>query len=334
MSDNISLCQVQSLINELQYLVNEVKTLNNLVKDRFSKSREPKKSKDGRHTAKKEEDIRVQWISEQINSRTEMGTKMCQDYFKTFGKEILRVEQKGSNTDHYDLLIYHTDGTSKTCEEKGSKIYRKRMDSFVIPWDNSVQRYNGIGNKFTIGRKYADLWYDLIVANKDTSNFYGIDISLIPTKEEWLRREAFACGDPKTEWGRLLKKKHREMYPGHTSMNGKFGVPFDSREIVNPKFIFTEDDKHILLKETQIKLDQIMNEKECWLQTSGTIEEPFNWQWHDKIESPKIKDIEMTWSKGADIYFDFIAENAKYNFKCILRFGKGTGFSNIRFDIR
>ncbi len=334
MSDNISISQVQSLINDIRDLVNEVKILNLRLKEWVSKSKEPEKSKDGRHTAKKDEDIRVLWISEQINNITLIGTQMCQDYFKKFGKHIERVEQKGSNSDHYDFLIYNTDGTTKRCEEKGSKTYRKIMDSFEIPWNNSVQRFNGIGNKFNIARKYADLWYDLIVANKDTSTFYGIDISLIPTKEEWLRRDAFVCGDPKTEWGRLLKKKHREMYKEHTSMNGKFGVPFDSREIVNPKFIFTEDDKHILLKETQIKLDQIMNEKECWLQTSGTIEEPFNWQWHDKIESPKIKDIEMTWSKGSDIYFHFIAENAKYNFKCILRFGKGTGFSNIRFDIR
>ena len=301
------------------------------IKEMISKSREPEKSKDGRHTAKKDEAIRVLWISENINNKTLIGTKMCQDYFKTFGKHIERVEQKGSNSDHYDLLIYNTDGTTTRCEEKGSKTYRKIMDSFEIPWNNSVQRFNGIGKNFNIARKYAELWYDLIVSNKDTSTFYGIDISLIPTKEEWLRRDAFAFA-PKTEWGLLLKKKHREMYPGHTSMNGKKGVPVDSREIVNPKFIFTENDKQILLKEALIKLNQIMNEKECWLQTSGNIEEPFNWQWHDKIESPKIKDIEMTWSKGADIYFHFIAENA--NFKGILRFGKGTGFSNIRFDIR
>ena len=42
----------------------------------------------------------------------------------------------------------------------------------------------------------------------------------------------------------------------------------------------------------------------------------------------------MTYSKGADIYFNFYTENTDADFKCILRFGKGTGFSNIRFDIR
>ena len=35
-----------------------------------------------------------------------------------------------------------------------------------------------------------------------------------------------------------------------------------------------------------------------------------------------------------DIYFNFIIVDSKYNFNCILRFGKGIGFSNIRFDIR
>ena len=54
----------------------------------------------------------------------------------------------------------------------------------------------------------------------------------------------------------------------------------------------------------------------------------------DKIKSPKIVDVSLSWNPGADIYIEFKTENKKDDFKCILRFGKGTGFSNIRFDMR
>ena len=117
-------------------------------------------------------------------------------------------------------------------------------------------------------------------------------------------------------------------------MNGKKDSPYDYRELVNEQFDFTDMDKKILIKETQNKLDLIMEEKECWLQTTGTIDSDISFRWYNKMESPQIKDITMSWNRGADIYFNFITQEKNLDFKCILRFGKGTGFSNIRFDIR
>ena len=70
-----------------------------------------------------------------------------------------------------------------------------------------------------------------------------------------------------------------------------------------------------------------------WIE-KGKINDNFSFKWYDKIIPPIIKDVSLSWNRGADIYFNFIAEEEQYNFKCILRFGKGTGFSNIRFDIR
>ena len=122
-------------------------------------------------------------------------------------------------------------------------------------------------------------------------------------------------------------------------MNGKNNSPYNYRLKVNPLFDFTEEDKKILIKETQLKLDEIMNEKDCWLQTCGTIEDKLNFKWYKKISSHKIIDIKMTSGCGkkhninSDLYFNYIVENGN-NFKCILRFGRGTGFSNIRYDIR
>ena len=42
---------------------------------------------------------------------------------ENFGLEILKVEKRGENTDHYDILIHHTDETKVQCEEKGTKNY-------------------------------------------------------------------------------------------------------------------------------------------------------------------------------------------------------------------
>ena len=58
-----------------------------------------------------------------------------------------------------------------------------------------------------------------------------------------------------------------------------------------------------------------------------------NFKWFEKIPAPQIKDVKIHTNPGADIKFDFVTDNDNTNFSSILRFGKGTGFSNIRFDI-
>tara|TARA_B100000674_G_C37809158_1_gene900275 strand:- start:35 stop:901 length:867 start_codon:yes stop_codon:yes gene_type:complete len=286
-----------------------------------------------RNIAKKVEEKRVNFIINEVNQNTPLGISIKDSFELKFGKKIEKFENIGGKLkDHYDLIIVCEDGTRLKCEEKGTNCFYESLEDFTQPWANSVQRFNGPGNKFKIGIKYAKLWYSLVVSNKEISKEYGVN-SEIPSEEEWLTKDAFQCGNPKTEWGKEFKRKYRAKHP-KSSMNGKINSPKDYREIVNEDFKLTEEDKVILLKETQEILDHIMNEKECWLQTCGTIENKLNFRWHDKIEPPKITDIELEWKKGADIYFNFITENNLADFKCILRFGKGTGFSNIRFDIR
>ena len=53
----------------------------------------------------------------------------------------------------------------------------------------------------------------------------------------------------------------------------------------------------------------------------------------NKLIIPSIVDVEYRWNKGSDAYFDFKTDNSM-DFSCILRFGKGCGFTNIRLDIR
>ena len=286
-----------------------------------------------RNIAKKIESIRVKFLVDSVNSNTDLGIQLKKTFEDVFNKKVNHFENTGGSlNDHYDLVIVCDDGSRFKCEEKGTNIYYQDFKEFTVPWSNSVQRFNGLGNKFSIGLKYATLWYNLVVSDKDLCTEYGIK-SPIPSLDEWLKLDAFQCGNPKTSWGIELKTYYREKY-NKSSMNGKLNSPKDYRLLVNQQFDFTYADKIILIKETQSILDYIMDEKDCWLQTCGVIEDKINFKWHPKIISPKIIDIKLEWKEGADIYFIFITENEKYNFKCILRFGKGTGFSNIRFDIR
>ena len=286
-----------------------------------------------RNIAKLVEEKRVEFIVNEVNQNTPLGIKLKDNFELKFGKKVDKFENIGGKLkDHYDLIVVCDDGSRLKCEEKGTNFYHENLEEFKIPWANSVQRFNGPGNKFKIGIKYAKLWYKLIVSNKEISEEYKVS-SPIPSEDEWLAKDAFQCGNPKTDWGKEFKRKYRAKHP-KASMNGKGTSPKDYRELVNSLFEFSDEDKNELLRETQNILNLIMNEKECWLQTCGTIEDKINFRWHGKIEPPKIKDIELEWKKGADIYFNFITENNIADFKCILRFGKGTGFSNIRFDIR
>ena len=282
---------------------------------------------------KRAEAKRIKELVTKINSDTLLGNQIKESFKTHFDKDIDKVVNIGGRLkDHYDFIIHCTDGSTFKCEEKSTCKYMEDLESIKNPWDKSVQRFNGPGNKLSIGVKYAKHWYTNVTSNQKISDEYNVSAE-IPSLDDWVKCDAFKCGNPTSEWGKEFKRKYRLRHP-NTSMNGKKTSPFDYREIVNSSFEFTSEDKQKLIEETQTILDSIMDEKDCWFQNAGLLDNKFNFRWHSKIRSPKIKNVEMTYSKGADIYFNFYTENADADFKCILRFGKGTGFSNIRFDIR
>ena len=292
---------------------------------------------DKRKTNRLREDERVDFLCDSINNRTPFGVELKTTYYKKLNKEIDYVEKTNQNQSHFDIVIYHTDKTKNRCEEKGTETLLS-CDKLELgnPWDNSVQRFNGPGNKFSIGLEYAKAWYNIVLKEngEHLRSEYNITAK-IPEIDTWLEKDAFACGDPVTEFGIELKKNYREKHP-KTSMNGKNGSPKDYRELVNKQFVedFNKKKAEVLIKEVQSILNNIMNEKDCWLKTSGNIKnDKLTFCWVNKIKPPKITGVEISWNKGADIYFNFKGDELN-DFKCILRFGKGTGFSNIRFDIR
>lgn len=285
---------------------------------------------DGRKTAKKDEDIRVDWICGEINTGTELGKLMKHKYYEKTGLEILRVKKKGGNNEHYDMLIYHTDGTFARCEEKGTKKYCEIINGDTPAYENSVQFYNGPASKFTIPKKYLKSWYDKNVNNPEFNNKFGLP-EIPPLFEEWLiGGPDVVFGDPQSDYSKTLKLNYRKMYPGK-SMNSWGHDEVDYRVRVNQSFEITEEEKKILIEEVQNQYDYVMNEKDVWLQTTGTIDGQFSFKWFDKIEPKKIINVEMI--KKKDIEFKFNFEDGSH-ITGIMRWGNGCGFSCFRLDLK
>ena len=293
------------------------------------KHRKKHRKKDGRHTAKKDEDIRVEWICEQINGNTELGKLIKRDYYVKFKKHIERVVQKGGNNIHFDIMVYHTDNTNNQCEEKGTKKYSEIIDSGTPPYENSVQFSNNPGNKFTISKKYLKLWYDINVNNVSIKEKYNLPET--PEFKSWLEGGPYVIwGDPKSEYSKILKQKYRGIYPGR-SMGGESGHNIDYRKGPNDAFVLADEDKTILIKEVQPIYTYVMNQKDVWLQTTGTINGSFSFKWFDKIEPQKIIDVELL--KDKDIKFKFILDG-NTSFIGHMRWGNGCGFSCFRMDFK
>jgi len=290
---------------------------------------------------KQDEIKRLGKICYYMNNPTFIGFIMRQEYHKLFGKNIIEVILSGgSNKDHYDIEIVHVDGTSKKCEEKSTMFYKPDLSQETKPWEYSVQVYNGIGKKFQIGLLYAKLWYKHNIQSGIVKRLYNINAP-IPTEEQWLKKDAFQCGNPKTPYGIELKQNFRAIH-GETSMNGKTKTgrtdnPIDYREPVLYEFklILSQNPtiKIGLINEIQQIMNNIFVEKECYLQTAGDIDtDAFNFRWYPQIQIPKILDLKLN-EKNLDIVFDIVTDITQ-DYSLILRFGKGTGFSNIRIDIR
>ena len=74
-----------------------------------------------------------------------------------------------------------------------------------------------------------------------------------------------------------------------------------------------------------------MAEKHLWLQINGDLSsEDVSFQWYKKMCYNKITNIKISYKTDINIS----VETDEFNFKSILRWGKGAGFSNLRLDAK
>lgn len=267
-----------------------------------------------------------------LHTKTEGGLKLIEAFKEKFGLEILDARERSGNRGvHYDFQIlvrtrifhlrektWSTRDVWKNVEHKGSQTTTP-IPSDQTPWAAGVQFHNGGCDKYTIGKIYAKKWYDLLIASGQLQREWNLS-SPIPTFEEWFNKDAKAQGDPKTPFSVELKEKVK-------SSGGSLG---DKRRAVHEVFQPSDEDLNLFKKEALAILNESLCQKDVWLTIHGDIQGSFHCAWYPQFLISELPSV--TIRKEKDIWFDFDCPETK--FSCILRWGKGAGFSNLRIDAR
>jgi hypothetical protein len=287
-----------------------------------------------RDNAKQNEDKDIDRILQELNDPSSVsGTKMKDCFFNMFGKHIFAArrsdpkEQKGAGGRkvHYDFQIKTEDGWRKI-EHKGSQKYAP-IDPSKPPWTGGVQFYNGGMEKYQFARKYAEEWYKMYIGSGLLKETYKITAD-IPSLEEWITKDAKTQGDPRTPFGKELKTKYRALHD-----NKKVSLTAERDTFVKEFYKqCNENDVKCLRDDILPILKDSLAQKHYWLQIAGDLEKgTFYCAWSKQLEINSIKNIKI--ELRSDIWLVVECEN-NFSFEAILRFGKGSGFSNIRLDLR
>ena len=279
----------------------------------------------------KTEVYNIKNILKHLNNNTDIGKKLIISLQETMNITFKKAEcrTKSNRKSHFDFIIIDINDKKYRIEHKGSYLYKKIKD-IDTPWKNGVQFVNAGCEKFDITLIYAKLWYDCYIYSNYLSDYYKLS-SDIPTFNTWYKGDCCTQGDPKTLFGKELKKVYRNEYVKSSLLH--------LRKKINNLFLEKiQSDPTILtkFKETVINLgNQCLSEKDIWLQVNGNIDSNISnidFKWYKNILLGRNYTIETVIKSDIDFYF-FSAEN-NINFSCKLRWGKGCGFSNLRIDFK
>jgi hypothetical protein len=264
-----------------------------------------------------------------INNNTDSGKKI-RDHFILLDENIKlkKTIQCGANRKtHYDLKIETEPDESilNICrvEFKGSEKFTPINDN-KPPWFYGVQFYNGTGSTFNIGNIYAKKFYD----NCLDKIIHTLNIIISkPPYEQWVS-DGFRQGKPKTDFVKKLKELN-DTNDNIRKFLSNLRIEF------NKTFVLTENELNIFKIEAEKIIENVLNEKDYWLQIHGDIDNPnkFNVKWSKKILFVKIKKIEQIAGSGKDINIKMTChDNNSFNAK--MRWGYGQCITNIRIDIK
>lgn len=262
-------------------------------------------------------------IIDSINSRTPAGIKIMTAFYDIFGVRITEARGRHgtSRGTHYDFEV-KVDSEWKRIEHKGSQIF-KSPKADDAPWAAGVQFHNGGCEKYSLAKKYARCWYDMYVGNGVLKEEFGL-LAAIPTYEEWFAKDCRQQADPKTEFGKELKKKVREARGPKASL-------LEKRADVLAAIDFTDEDKSTFIREVLPIANSALDQKDYWLSIHGNLDGEFNATWYPKF---MIRDIqEVSFKKNLDLEITIKCAD-DFEFKSLLRWGKGAGFSCLRIDLR
>lgn len=276
-----------------------------------------------RDTAGAQETADIAAIVDGIRTRTGCGPRIMAAFSEQFGVEILdaRVRSGGNRNTHYDFEVL-VGPEWRRVEHKGSAACVP-VSPTDTPWAAGVQFHNGGCEKYTIARKFARLWYDTHVGSGTLKAAWGVEAA-IPTFEEWYAKDAKQQGDPRTPFGIELKRRVR-------AVRGDKGSLREERAPVVAAFEPTVEDLRVLGEEAIAELNAALGQKDYWLTIHGDPAGEFHCRWWPAFSL--VAPTTITVRKELDVFFDFACEGG-VSFSCLLRWGKGAGFSNLRVDAR
>jgi len=276
------------------------------------------------HEKAKKEKIDLSDVQNHWNNNTPSGLKIKQAYMTANpGKPVPDcINVVGGRGKHFDLVLKWTSNEcpdetveAKLCRDK------KPINPEKPPWYYGVQYANMHANKFTIGYTYLKEFYDTML--DEIQLHYNIN-SAKPTYEEWVK-DAFASGKPTTPFVIELREK------GYCSE-----YLSNTRKKFNKSFMADENSLQILKSEMLAFSNEVLREKDNWLQIHGNMENPddFEVRWTGKIEMSEIVTVTQTKCKnGCDINFKFTCvDGAVYEAK--MRWGYGQCITNLRIDLK
>jgi hypothetical protein len=276
-----------------------------------------------RDTAAAHEVEDIQMIVDAINARTLVGCRIIDAFRTKFGREITAARHRTgpSRGTHYDFEV-EVDGQWKKVEHKGEKLYRIPLPTDA-PWKAGVQFHNGGCEKYSLARAYAQTWYSQLVGSGTLADEFGITAP-IPEFEEWFEKDCRVQGDPRTAFGRELKRKVREVRGARSSL-------LDKRAAVLDALTIAEEDKATLIAEVLPIANHALLQKEYWLSIHGSVKGDFHACWYPQFAIESITDVIV--EKRLDLEITFVSTGG-FNFNAIMRWGKGAGFSCLRIDLK
>jgi hypothetical protein len=258
-----------------------------------------------------------------INNPTPLGLKIMTAFRERHGKEITSARARpGTNRGtHYDFEIL-VGGRWMKVEHKGSIINTPIPETNTV-CKSGVQFHNGGCNLYTLPEKYAKIWYDMYISSGTLKQEFTLAAAL-PSFTDWYEKDCKTQGNPKTPFGIELKKKVRELGGPRTSL-------LEKRRAVNTAFEMTHEDQHLLKEQVLARANSVLAEKDYWLEIRGLLSSDCHIRWWPKYTITNIHEVIV--KKHNDIKIEFHCED-NFIFHAYLRWGKGAGFSNLRFDLR
>jgi hypothetical protein len=270
------------------------------------------------------EELDITAIILAINTSTSsVGQKIKSTFLEKFSSPLTaaRKRQGANRGTHYDFEI-EVGGVWKKVEHKGSQLFRVPK-SDEKPWAGGVQFHNGGCEKYSLAKKYAKTHYDLYIGSGSLKTEFQLE-SPTPSFDDWFKLDCKTQADPKTAFGKELKRKVRAARGPRTSLLEKRADVLAALEI-------TDADKAVFIAEVLPIANEALEQKDYWLSIHGSLNGDFNAVWYPKFTIASINDV--TFKKNLDLDMTFhCSEN--YTFNGILRWGKGAGFSCLRVDLK